>query len=49
MQGGGHTLPSKRHPLPERLWIKRLFGPACRDVEGAWLAWDFLKRYRLAD
>jgi polyhydroxybutyrate depolymerase len=49
MQGGGHTLPSGRHPLPDWGWIKRLFGPTCRDVEGAWLAWDFLKRHRLED
>ena len=47
MQGGGHTLPSQKHSLPDRLWVKRLFGPACRDIEGAWLAWEFMKRYRI--
>jgi polyhydroxybutyrate depolymerase len=46
MQGGGHTMPSQSHPLPDRLWIKRLFGPTCREIEGAWLAWEFLKQHQ---
>lgn len=47
MQGGGHTLPSNNHPLPDMSWLKRLFGPVCKDTEGAWLAWEFLRRHRI--
>ena len=42
--GGGHTMPSKRHRVPR---IARwLVGNQNRDVEGAALAWDFLRRFR---
>ena len=47
MQGGGHTPPSQKHPLPRGFWVKRIYGPTCRDIEGAWLAWEFLKQHRL--
>ena len=47
MQGGGHTPPSQKHPLPRGFWVKRIYGPTCRDIEGARLAWEFLKQHRL--
>ena len=49
MQGGGHTLPSNKHTLPDYRWVGRLFGPVCRDAEGARLAWDFLKQHQMQD
>lgn len=43
--GGGHALPSIAHPLNLGPFARRIIGPVCRDVEGAELAWDFLKRH----
>jgi polyhydroxybutyrate depolymerase len=45
VEGGGHSLPSKRYSMPNGFFIRRLLGPQCRDVEGIELAWDFMKNY----
>ncbi len=42
VEGGGHTLPSVDHRLPR--WLERIVGPQNHDVEGARLAWAFLRR-----
>lgn len=41
IEGGGHTMPSIEHGLPR--WVRRIIGPQNRDVEGARLAWEFLR------
>lgn len=46
VEGGGHAMPSIAHPLRESRLTSRLIGPACRDAEGAELAWEFLKQFR---
>ena len=46
VQGGGHTLPSRTHTLPDNAMVRRLIGPVCRDAEGAELAWEFMSRYQ---
>jgi polyhydroxybutyrate depolymerase len=46
MRGGGHALPSARHPLPDNRLVRRWIGPVCRDAEGTELAWAFLSRHR---
>lgn len=46
VEGGGHALPSRAHPLPDSRLVRRLIGPVCRDAEGAELAWEFLSRFR---
>lgn len=45
--GGGHTVPTRDWPVPE--WVLNLFGfgRQDRDVEGARLAWEFLRHHRL--
>lgn len=43
VRGGGHVMPSVRYAVP-RL-ARRLLGPQNRDVEGARLAWQFLRRH----
>jgi polyhydroxybutyrate depolymerase len=45
VQGGGHALPSIKHPLPQTGLIRRWIGPASADAEGAELAWDFFKEH----
>ena len=40
-QGGGHAMPSGKHPFPDNFLIRRVIGPVCRDAEGAILAWEF--------
>lgn len=47
VEGGGHAMPSIAHPLREGIAMRRLIGRACRDAEGAELAWEFLRRFRL--
>jgi len=42
VDGGGHSMPSRSHEL--RRFVERLLGPQNHDVEGARLAWDFLRR-----
>jgi polyhydroxybutyrate depolymerase len=43
MQGAGHAMPSIAHPLPRTVeWI---LGRQNHDVEGAALAWRFLRRW----
>lgn len=45
--GGGHSLPT-RQSIPSGGRIRqRLIGPTCRDVEGAQLAWEFLRKFGL--
>ncbi|MGE5235150.1 MAG: alpha/beta hydrolase family esterase [Acidobacteriota bacterium] len=44
--GGGHTMPSREHPVPR--WARVLVGSQNQDVEGARVAWEFLRRHRLA-
>jgi polyhydroxybutyrate depolymerase len=39
--GGGHAMPSIRYDLPDSRLVRRMIGTACRDVEGAELAWQF--------
>lgn len=46
MLGSGHAMPSIAYPIPTTGKIKKLIGTACKDVEGAELAWDFLKQFR---
>ncbi len=45
IEGGGHALPSRRHPIPDNFLVRRFIGPVCRDAEGARLAWRFLRRH----
>ncbi len=40
-QGGGHAMPSGKHPFPDNFLIHQVIGPVCRDAEGAILAWEF--------
>jgi polyhydroxybutyrate depolymerase len=47
VQGGGHAMPSRRHPSGESTAARRVNGRVCRDAEGAALAWEFMKDYRL--
>ncbi len=42
LEGGGHVMPSREHVIPESFPDR----PVCRDVEGARLAWDFMKGHR---
>lgn len=46
MEGGGHTLPSRRYDLPDNFIARRVFGNVCRDAEGAVLAWEFMREFR---
>lgn len=44
MQGGGHSMPSAQYRIHKLIsWV--VLGKACRDAEGADLAWDFMKHY----
>ncbi len=47
VQGGGHTMPSIAHPVPNWILGTGLFGNQNRDIEGARHAWAFLARQRL--
>ncbi|MFB6286120.1 MAG: PHB depolymerase family esterase [Candidatus Bipolaricaulia bacterium] len=40
--GGGHTMPSREHRLPRG--AERVVGPQNHDMEGARLAWAFLRQ-----
>jgi len=42
-RGAGHAMPSIRHAVPDSRLIRRIVGTACRDAEGAELAWAFFK------
>ena len=42
LEGAGHTMPSRKHEIPDAFPTR----PVCRDVEGARLAWDFMKVHR---
>jgi len=44
VQGGGHAVPSEKHPLLDNFLIRRVIGPECRDVEGVTLAWEFFNQ-----
>jgi polyhydroxybutyrate depolymerase len=46
VDGGGHTMPSMRYPIPP-LFQRRLLGTQNQDMEGARAAWRFLSRQRL--
>lgn len=39
--GGGHAMPSIRYDISNSLIVRRLIGTACKDAEGAELAWRF--------
>jgi len=39
--GGGHSMPSIAHKLPDTPFIRTVIGPQCHDAEGAALAWRF--------
>lgn len=47
LDGGGHSMPSIQYALPSGRLFKRLLGRQCHDVEGAELAWSFLKKQRI--
>ncbi len=42
IDGGGHTIPTRKYPLSDSHFMETIFGPVCQDAEGADLAWDFL-------
>jgi polyhydroxybutyrate depolymerase len=39
--GGGHAMPSIRYEISDSPIVRRLIGTACKDAEGAELAWRF--------
>lgn len=41
---GGHTIPSKKYPLPKSL-TENLLGNQNRDIEGVVEAWKFLRKF----
>jgi polyhydroxybutyrate depolymerase len=43
--GGGHAMPSRAHPVLR--WVEWLLGRQNRDIEGAGLAWEFLRSHHL--
>ena len=43
MEGGGHVVPSRSHPKRQRRIVKKFTGPACRDANGADIAWEFFQ------
>jgi polyhydroxybutyrate depolymerase len=43
VEGGGHVMPSIAYPV-SRIAQRRVIGMQNRDVEGAAIAWEFLKR-----
>lgn len=47
MNGGGHTIPSVKYPIPDSWLVRRFIGPVCQDVEGIELIWQFLSANRL--
>jgi polyhydroxybutyrate depolymerase len=47
-QGGGHTMPSIKHKIPDGFLVRRFIGRVCRDVEAATLTWDFFKQHTRA-
>lgn len=49
VDGGGHSMPSKSHLLPNKFLVRRLLGPGCQAAEGAEMARNFLKGFALAD
>lgn len=45
MEGGGHRYPI-RSKWPFEIWfIKRIYGPLCRDANGIDLAWNFMSKF----
>lgn len=46
-QGGGHAMPSGKHPLPDSFLLRWVIGPECRDAEGVTLAWEFFNQTAL--
>ncbi len=47
VEGGGHAMPSRRHPSSVTSASRRMTGNVCRDAEGVELAWGFLSGFRL--
>ena len=45
MEGGGHTLPSRRYRGPDNVVAHWIFGNTCQDAEGARLAWRFMRQF----
>jgi polyhydroxybutyrate depolymerase len=45
VEGGGHAMPSIAYPV-SRIAQRRVIGMQNRDVEGAEVAWEFLKRQK---
>ncbi|MFN3615629.1 MAG: alpha/beta hydrolase family esterase [Rubrimonas sp.] len=44
-EGGGHQIPDTETPRRPRL-VERALGPACRDADGAEIAWQFFSEHR---
>lgn len=44
-EGGGHCMPSIKHPLGAV--GQRLMGAQSRDIEGAQMAWEFMRNHKL--
>jgi len=44
MDGGGHAMPVATGPRHGWL-VERILGPQCRDLDGADLAWAFMRRF----
>lgn len=45
VKGGGHAMPSINHPIPNNLITRHLIGTACKETEGAEVAWKFFQSY----
>jgi polyhydroxybutyrate depolymerase len=43
IEGGGHSMPSIKYPIPKSLIVSLVLGPQCHDAEGVDLAWNFMK------
>lgn len=43
MQGGGHAMPTRKHPIADTFIARRLIGPVCRDIEAVELVWGFFR------
>jgi polyhydroxybutyrate depolymerase len=44
--GGGHALPSYKHPVPNSPLLRKIIGPICKDAEGVDLAWNFMSKFK---
>lgn len=46
VHGGGHSMPSPSLNANPGPLVRRVFGPLCRDVESARVAWEFMRGFR---